>query len=173
MQLPPVWTRDPELDTESAWAALQEYRDLPRPRPELKAFAATTGRSYTSVLDWSSRCVWAARIAAYDQHMDRKVTRAAENEAQKMGRRHVRLARALQDMAATALEKHKALEKTYGAATAVNPRDAIRAGIEGAKLERLVRGLVTDRTGEEIDYSKYSDDELEQLKALLEKGKPS
>lgn len=167
--LAPVWERDLSLDTEASWAAFKHFRDTQRPRPELKALGEALGYPAQLIYDWSSRCLWRERIVEFDRHLDRIAVRAAETEVQRTARRHLKLARSMQELGGTAIAKAKALEKSYQAAPYLNPREAVRAVVEGVKIDRLVNGLVTERTGDEFDYSQLSPEEFEALGALLDK----
>ncbi len=129
---------------------------------------ARAGKAPTprTLYEWSRRNHWQDRIA----DLDRK-TGEAEDEARiatirEMQERQAREALLLQQKGAEWLAPVSAEEAT--------PDAAIRAIVEGAKLERLARGEATART-EQRDITderlkELSDDELDRLLDQLGEG---
>lgn len=115
--------------------------------------------SLRSLEEWSSRYQWQDRITDIERH-----AREAENEARiaeirEMQERHAKEGLLLQQRGAEWL--------TGLAAEAVSAEAAIRALVEGVKLERLARGDVTERTevqqGGDPRLERLTDDEFAQL----------
>ena len=108
---------------------------------------------------WSSRFHWQARI----QELERRARDAEDAERiaalREMQKRQAREALLLQQKGAQWLAPLKA--------GGVSAEAAIRAVVEGAKLERLVRGEATDRTdaksASEARLEALSDAELDRL----------
>ena len=129
---------------------------------------AREGKAPTTrtLYEWSRRNHWQDRIG----DLERK-TRDAEDEARiatirEMQERQAREALLLQQKGAEWLAPVNAEEAT--------PEAAIRAIVEGARLERLVRGEATERT-EQRDITderlkELSDDELDRLLDQLGEG---
>lgn len=170
---PKDWERLEGIDTEKSWPVFQRYRDMPPPR-SITGLAKELGVIESTVYGWSSEQDWAGRVLAYDNHLTRIKTRATENETQRMARRHTKGARLMQELGGIELQKTLKKARALDALEQVPTRTAAKLVVEGAKLERLVAGEVTERVGEVLDFSKLTDDELEQYRALAQKltGRP-
>lgn len=133
----------------------------------LRAVLAAAGRAPTTrtLYEWSRRYQWQRRIADLE-----RAAREAEDEARvaairEMQERQAREALYLQQRGA---------EWLSALGTEAPAEAAIRAIVEGAKLERLARGEATERT-EQRDISErrlqeLSDEELEGLLDQLAAG---
>ena len=115
---------------------------------------------------WSSRWQWVKRSLAYDEHLAEVRQEAQEKEIKEMAERQAKEGMLLQSKG---IERYRSMEPQD-----MSPSDALRALIEGAKLERTARGEPTDiqkseHSGEiKVDVSNLSDEELLRLIALRE-----
>lgn len=140
------WERRPDESPE-AWAAFCVYRDLsPRERSLSRVADAVCapredGEPRTAdtvpghIKDWCSAYDWVPRSGAYWQHIDDEQQRAFLAERRAIARRHARLAEDLQRHGAHVLKKLQAAGRglSHGA--------AVRALVDGIKLERQAVGL--------------------------------
>jgi uncharacterized protein YoaH (UPF0181 family) len=125
------------------------------------AYGFSRTPSLRSIYRWSSDLHWQGRINDLEREARR---RDAENHLQQlreMNERHARAGLALQQKA---VQRIQSLYESDLTAT-----EAIKALTEGARLERLARGEVTDRTSversDDIDLSSFS---LAELRVLAE-----
>ena len=124
--------------------------------------------SLSTLEAWSSAFHWQDRLLDLEREA-RERDRGAQVEAlQKMNERHAREGLALQQ---------KGVERLQELPTSkLAPGDAIRAVIEGVRLERLARGEPTEHIREEggmlhghIDLRKFSNEELRRLAKLADR----
>lgn len=175
------WERQPG-ESDSAWTAFVQYRDLGPAQRSLAKLGQIHGKDRRSYSAWSSERSWVARCAAYDAWVDRQ-TKLAEIEAiREMKRRHVQLGRDLQEAAALGLKRlisaQKALEGTEDpeASSPLNAKGIRELAELGAKLERLSLGepdaieVARIETTPTQDYSRLSVDELRTLLTLTRKA---
>lgn len=121
-------------------------------------------------LNWSqleamaSNTFWDARASLWDEHLSAitlaTIERVTEETAQQVAQRQLALTRSMQRLATREL---KALEKVAAENDfpgIITPRDALRLGMTGIRLERLIMGEATDRVETGPDLSKLSDDDL-------------
>lgn len=71
--------------------------------------------------------------------------------------RHLKLARALQTVGATALQKELITAED------LNPRDVLAWITQGIQIERLACDMATSKTDISVDFSKLSDEQLERI----------
>ena len=145
----------------AAYLALGAERSIERLHAELAAAGRTP--SLRTLYEWSRCFHWQDRLAAFEHR-----ARAAAEEAE-LGA--IREMHARQVTEALLLQQGAAWLQGV-AADAASPEAAIRAITEGAKLERLVRGVPTERT-EAVDATTarvegLADDELHRLLQLAE-----
>ena len=162
------WERQ-EWDTEKSWEAFQLYLHMSTPR-NMSKLCRETHLAEHSVREWSANGAWVERVAAYDRHLAKIQTRAAESEVAKRARRHVRAAQLVEELGTTEIRKTLKRARALDL-EAVPARQAAKLVETGIKLQRLVSGEVTERVGEELDYSKFTDEELETFRALVAKAK--
>ena len=154
--------RETTRHREAYAVALGAERSIERLHAELAAAGRTP--SLRTLYEWSRCFHWQDRLAAFE-HRARAAAEEAELEAiREMHARQVTEALLLQQKGAAWLQGV--------AADAASPEAAIRAITEGAKLERLVRGVPTERT-EAVDATTarvegLADDELHRLLQLAE-----
>ena len=87
-----------------AFEAFAVYRDL-GPSRSLTTTQQKLNKNRTTLAQWSGRFRWVARVAEYDDHMDRQSLIEQEEERREMARRHVNLAKLMQQKAYDRLRK--------------------------------------------------------------------
>jgi hypothetical protein len=123
------------------------------------AGGAKQAPSLRTLYEWSSRFHWQSRIAQLEQQ-----ARVAEDETRVAAIRemHERQAKAGLFLQQKGMEWMVAMGEEVA-----TPEAAVRAIVEGAKLERLARGEVTDRPEVKGEFttrlSEFSDEELDAL----------
>ena len=168
--LPELWERQ-EGESAQAFQAFAVYRDMGAERSLVKV-AQKLGKSKALMERWSSRWQWGVRVEAWDDEMDKCTCRELQKGIAEMRKNHVGIAKAMLVKALQALQKIPTDE--------ISPRDVSNMVDVAAKLERISRGEVTERTegkqtvvGEfslgAIDLSRVSDEELSTLEAITEK----
>ena len=122
--------------------------------------------SLRSLYAWSSRFNWQERIADLEAQAFEATSEAWVEAIREMNERQSKMALAIQ-------------QKGVQALTGIDPSsvgfpDAVRAIVEGARLERLARGEVTDRQDLQGEMSHehrlraFSDEELLRLLGAVE-----
>lgn len=145
--------------------AFELYWRLGAERSIERLHAAWSGRtrkappSLRTLYEWSSRCQWQSRIAKLERDARVAGDEARIAEIKEMQERQAKAGLFLQ-------QKGMAWLVATGDEMA-SPEAAVRAIVEGAKLERLARGEVTERqevTGEiAARLTEFNDDELDAL----------
>ncbi len=113
--------------------------------------------------EWSQRYQWQDRIAETE-----RLAREADDEERIAAVREMQERQARE---ALLLQQKGAKWITTVDDAGVSAEAAIRAIVEGARLERLVRGEVTERTeiqGGDPGLGRFTDEELERLAIRLE-----
>ena len=154
------------------------YVDL-GPGRSLEALAAAIARnpdaaglrrapSLRSLYRWSAELRWQDRLADLEREARRRDAEQLLQSLREMNERQAREGMLLQQRAVQRLQALVDGELT--------PAESIRALAEGARLERLARGEVTDRTqidrSQDVDLRSFSTAELRALAELaLERTK--
>lgn len=173
------WDRQPG-EGPQAFRAFAAYRDSGADgskrslQKTAQSLTKSNGEPYSvgTLKDWSRKWRWQARVDAWDDELDRLTRRELEKGITGMRKNHVSIAKAMLVKSLQALQKIPADEMT--------PRDVAAMVDVAAKLERISRGEVTERTegrqtitGEvalqQINLSKVSDEELVLLDEITEK----
>lgn len=167
---PELWERQ-KGESAPAFQAFAIYRDMGAER-SLAKVAQKLGKSKALMERWSRRWQWGVRAEAWDDEMDCLTCRELQKGVAEMRKNHVGIAKAMLVKALQALQKIPTDE--------ISPRDVANMVDVAAKLERISRGEVTERTegkqtiaGEfslsSIDLSRVSDEELKTLDAITGK----
>ncbi len=120
-----------------------------------------------TLYDWSSRYHWQDRIERLERQAREAADGARVDGLREMYERQAREALLLQQKGAGWLSEFVSDD--------ASPEAAIRAIVEGAKLERLARGEPSDRTAVEgpndgsEQFAGFTDEELELLAAEAER----
>lgn len=130
------WERRP-TESVPAFEAFAEYRDM-GPERTLVLVAAKLRKSATLMGRWSSVHEWAERTAAWDAHLDRQRQEATVDAVREMAERHAKVAAT---MGAKVVERLRAIDPQTLSAS-----DLARWFEIAVRIERLSRGLVTERT---------------------------
>jgi len=161
------WHRQP-CDTEYSWPIFQEYRDLPRPRC-LTALADATGKAIQTIRNWYRDHGWELRVAAWDDHLDRKLQRAVldvlEEDARDRARRHIGLLLDLEELATKAAAECL-LRVEKGDKLRWSPREIVQMTKAAIELQRLIYGETTANVHTTHDLGQLTLEELQQLRAL-------
>ena len=123
--------------------------------------------SVRTLYEWSSRYRWQDRIARLERQAREAADEARVEALREMYDRQAREALLLQQRGTEWLTEFEAGQ--------ASPQAAIRAIVEGAKLERLARGEPSDRTAQEgttdgqEQLARFTDEELELLAQQAER----
>ena len=167
---PELWERQ-DGESAQAFQAFAAYRDMGAER-SLHKVAEKLSKSDALMKRWSSQWHWGIRADAWDDELDRRSCRELQKGIAEMRKNHVGIAKAMLVKSLQALQRIPVDEMT--------PRDVATMVDVPAKLERISRGEVTERTegkqtiaGEvsfgSIDLSKVSDEELAALDEITGK----
>ncbi len=173
------WDRQPG-EGPQAFRAFAAYRDSGANgakrslQKTAESLTKSNGEPYSvgTLKDWSRKWSWQARVDAWDDEQDREIQRELVKGIAQMRKNHVGTAKAMLEKALLALRRIPVDEMT--------PTDVARLVDVAAKLERISRGEVTERTegtqtiaGEvslhQIDLSKVTDEELAALDEITGK----
>lgn len=174
--LPKPWERQ-EQESAQAFQAFTMYRDMGAER-SLAKVAQKVGKSKALMERWSRRWQWVIRADAWDDEVDRQSRKELQKGITEMRKNHVGIAKAMLVKALQALQKMPSDE--------LAPKDISTMVDVAAKLERISRGEVTERTEgkqtiagkvqtesvcrlESVNFEKLTDEELEQLYETVSK----
>jgi transposase len=164
----PIWEKQ-RAESIEAHAAFLEYKAQKGPRRSIRDVAKTTGLGATTIYHWSARYRWVERVIAFENEKERVKDKVEFNEVAAMHKRHLKLTTGLQELAA--LELKRLLKDAKLEQGSMGANNLSKVVDRAAKLERLIRGEVTERTESTLDLSKLTLEEKQQLKALREKAK--
>ena len=131
------WDRQPR-ETEKAYAAFKAYLDMSADGGErnLSELARRLSKSRQLLTGWKSRHHWGDRCLAWDKTVMEAERKAAIKERKKMVKRHIGVAMALQSKAVEALK--------YADVDEAGLKDIVTMIVQGVKIERLTRELLTE-----------------------------
>jgi hypothetical protein len=136
-----------------------------RLRQEPGLIGLRKGPSRSTLDAWSSGYHWQARLLDLEREARRQDKEAQVQALREMQERHIREGLALQQKGIERLNQLSAQELPVS--------DAIRAVLEGVKLERLARGEPTEHVRQEgvqlhghLDLSRFTNEELRRLAEL-------
>ena len=167
---PEPWERQDD-ESPQAFEAFQIYRDLGAERSLLKV-EQKLAKSHALISKWSTEKQWVERVRAWEREQDRQIRETLTKGRVSMLKNHTDIATAMLVKSVKALQKLPIEEMT--------PRDISTMVDVAAKLERISRGEVTERTESKIeiaggfkvtnlDLSELSDDELQRLDEIVSK----
>lgn len=142
------WERQ-DGESAKAYQAFCKYLDMGEKR-SIRAVAQQLGKSATLMARWSSTWHWPDRVAEYEADLRRQAYKKAQNDAEKMAKRHINIALKMQEKALAAL---KATKPEY-----IQVRDMITLLREAMKLERDSRVDVETRTAPLRSEQEVEDD---------------
>jgi len=177
--VPPAPWEKQDGESARAFSAFVVYRDLPAASRKLESVSEQlypqAPWAVSKVREWASKYNWQVRADAWSAQLDAERRKVQLETVKTMTIRHIEAAIAMQGKGLEALRNLQAKEDLSAA-------DIRLLITEGAKLERLSRGLVTDRTGgkkddgdgkpgdEPADLSGISDDELRRLEGVAKQA---
>lgn len=184
---PPIWERLPK-EASKSYEYFKHYRDQGSHRL-IQATAKHFKKSYTHLRAVSSRNNWAERVRAYELHLERVEFEAKKKVIQDMSERHAKSAAAISGMLMLPVnalgERLKNMPQETKRLEEVSTEKLIRMVVDSARVmpaivntERISRGeptIVTQNdtsttiTDKRIDLSKLTDEELQQIEAILSK----
>lgn len=142
------WERQ-DGESAKAYQAFCKYLDMGEKR-SIRAVAQQLGKSATLMARWSSTWHWPDRVAEYEADPRRQAYKKAQNDAEKMAKRHINIALKMQEKALAALN---ATKPEY-----IQVRDMITLLREATKLERDSRVDVETRTAPLRSEQEVEDD---------------
>lgn len=142
------WERQ-DGESAKAYQAFCKYLDMGEKR-SIRAVAQQLGKSATLMARWSSTWHWPDRVAEYEADLRRQTYKKAQNDAEKMAKRHINIALKMQEKALAALN---ATKPEY-----IQVRDMITLLREATKLERDSRVDVETRTAPLRSEQEVEDD---------------
>jgi hypothetical protein len=154
-----------------AFEAFVVYRKMGPDRTTLKV-AEHFGKTHKTYQGYSIKHKWVQRALDWDADQDKAAAEAELEAIRDMRRRHVEIALRMQELGGKTLKGWDDLADSIPAS--VQPQDMVRILKEGTALERLTLGepdQITEDKTDQIDYSKYTPEELKQLRILLRKQK--
>lgn len=129
-----AWERQ-DGESGKAYEAFLAYRDMGAART-LSGAARRLGKSRALIDRWRRQWNWEERARAYDKELDRAAYEEALKAVREMSRRHIDMARQMQDKA---LEALSSLEPD-----AIRPKDIVAMAHEGVKIERDSRAQIVE-----------------------------
>ena len=142
------WERQ-DGESAKAYQAFCKYLDMGEKR-SIRAVAQQLGKSATLMARWSSTWHWPDRVAEYEADLRRLAYKKAQNDAEKMAKRHINIALRMQEKALAALS---ATKPEY-----IQVRDMITLLREATKLERDSRVDVETRAAPLRSEQEVEDD---------------
>lgn len=114
---------------------------------------------------------WHARARVYDSLMQRRAVELSLEGLNDMRERFLDMSHNIAGLARQELAKLQARSEENGDLPVLDPKSLIKFIEVAQKTELLIRGQATDRveTKSNLDLTKLSDDELEQLRELQAK----
>jgi hypothetical protein len=160
-------------ETAEAFEAFATYRDMGTGRSHASV-AEKLGKSEQLIGRWSRKHGWIKRVHAYDAELDRRKRLVDLREVERMRKRQIQSALAMQDLGN--IELWKMLDearKSKKKRGSLDEKTILKLIEKGATLERLNRGepgeIVHTSSEGGLDLTGLSLTELKQLRALRHK----
>lgn len=102
-RMEPPWERQ-KGESAQAFAAFSLYLEL-GPERSITKVVQELNKSRAIIGKWSSAHHWVERARVWDNHLRQEAKRAAEKEVRDMARRHIQIARQIQNAAIQALKE--------------------------------------------------------------------
>lgn len=162
-----------ETESADAFTAFSAYLAQVPPRRGLLVSLAGMPINPVLLAEWYKAHRWRERAAAWDAHFAdiRDAERAAllAQTTREVDAEHMNACASLRQVAIT--EALKLLEDSKQSPTAkLHPRDLTRLLDVVVKVDRLIRGQVTEIVSQTYDFTKLTDAELEQAEKILSKA---
>lgn len=165
------WQRFANED-ERSFALFQQYLAEPLPR-DIRRLARLSRLSYSVLDSLAFQWEWQARARLWDDHLDairrRTIESYTEENARNVAERQLRLLTRMQRLAENETDKLLEIAEANNAPGVITPRDIVRMATMGIRLERLIRGEVTERHEVGPDLSSLSLDDLRAIRSAQAK----
>jgi len=174
------WDRQPG-EREKSYEVFCLYRSMATPR-SIPTLAKSLGRSKRSIQSWAQKYNWIARVAAYDDELERRYCDSTVGQVEMAGRKHKRLARMLQQAGGKEIRAILArmkladeIAEAEGLAVrkpVVSAATAVKLLKTGVDLERLILGEPSEHVKQDtgVDFSKLSQTDQLTLERILRKA---
>lgn len=170
------WARQP-FDSDLSWRLFSDYLQQPIPRSlQVMAKRSHDPWSWAQYQQIAAQDFWVDRARAWDDHLDQirrdTVEQVTQEDARARAVRHGALARKLQRMGESELDKLLSEASRLGSGMGlIQPRDAIRMITLGIQAERLALGEdVEAAPAKGPDLSGLTVEDLRQLRVLQQKA---
>ncbi len=164
-------------ESTAAFGAFQIYRDLGPDRTRQKT-SDLTGKAMGTIINYCNKHNWIYRAQAWDAKIDDARRGAELDTVAAMRKRHIKLARSMQELAADQLRK-LAEKCKKNPKKIMDPKLITKMIKDATELERLSCGepseIIEASLKAEINYCKLSREELLELKKIkrvLDADKP-
>jgi len=170
----PCWIHQP-FETEAEHQAFTLFKDLPARMRSMATVTRHLKISLPEVRALSERYFWRERIAAYDTFTAQGKIQLFQERKDDTHAKHLSVLDLALEVITRELnsliERQRMCDATGGGISHLKPNE-LRAFIRDMiKLERLVRGDVTERAEEQYDLSSFSTDELVMWRTLTTKAR--
>lgn len=162
-----LWERQLS-DTDDSWTAFVSYRDMPTPRRLIRFGPYPTGK----LAEWFRAHNWAARVNAYDNHLD--AIRREEREAllaqheREIMTEHLVLLSEARELVARELSKYLTSSREGTLHGLLKPSELTKLFEMVLKSDRLLKDQPTERVATQ-DLSKLTLEELRKLEEIHKK----
>ncbi len=169
--VPEVWERQ-TAESDEAWLAFRNYRDMPLDERMLKRAASIR---LTTLSKWYREHNWDTRCRAYDAKFDKMRVEEREQiyrrQAREIAIDHMIMLADTRELYTREFAKLLEASRQSEMHGLIRTADLIRMAEVMVKLDRLVRGETTENVGTtEMDLGQLSVDEIRTLNELLEKA---
>lgn len=159
-----VWEQWPG-ETDMQFERFCAYRDAPPSKRSIDRLATELNIHRSQLYGLSTKWKWKSRVLAWDKHRDKVRCTAELSEIALMRRRHVAMARDMQDIVQGWMSE-KLEERENGVPVKLTPREAVSMMESGVKLE--ANSIDTD-AADDTDLGVLTSDELIQYTSLRRK----
>lgn len=169
----PVWASQP-FETEDNHKAFSCFKDLPSRYRCLQEVASLCKVSHADIINLSHAHHWRHRIEQYEGFVSRGNRRLLHRGKEDQAARHMAILDLGYEVAErewrNLLHRQRELDAMGPGCTVLKPSEVQALVNMIVKLERLVKGEVTERMGEEFDLSEFTNEELTQWTMLTAKA---
>lgn len=160
-------------ESDRAYALFQQFLALDQPR-DMSALVRRGGHTLAELdalrFDW----FWCDRARHWDEHLDairrQTIEDVTKQTAEDVARRQLRLTMNMQELASLEVDKLLDISRRSDAPGLVNVRELVRLAGVGLRLERVIRGEVTDRVETKGNLGDLSAEDLRELRKLQQKA---
>ena len=169
----PPWSQQP-WENEAQHRAFDVFRSLPSQERDMAEVATLCKMGRDHVLKLSQTYHWRYRIEAYEQFVSKGKRTLLQRRNDDMHADHLYMLAIGRDIVLREWKnlrhRQRELDAQGPGCTVLSPGEANAMAQMIVKLERLVKGEVTERAGEEFDLSSFTNAELLEWKRLTAKA---